>query len=382
MNRKTNVKSSIIMLVFILSCLCFSIITLWGTPIGRRVRPSLLQEATLTPPATNYLVATSSPQFEQLWVKSSIFNNYGTHQGSIHLATTGRYAFLLGSVEENKVGELSLTKLDLLTGEVEWFKFEASSFNEGAASTIDVNSNFIYVGFDGTQKISGDVTFGAGKVSAYAVDSGNMIWSKIVPGARGVDTLVATDFAVSVDGAFSSSNYLFDAETGDLLKAIEKPRLIWFINDGVTYERQKSFPFQAINRKTNEIIWQSIDAYYPSQPPTLTNKFIVARSGSTGFLGIAFAIDRVTGELIWEFNDVLSNVAVSDDTAFFLTSDVQLIAVDIETGEKVGQVSFGSNREPDHRSHIHYFVAASNGIVLVYFGESQQLFSFRFSSNE
>lgn len=382
MKRKTSLKSSIIGLVFPISCLCMSIVVLWGTPIGQKFRPMLLQETTPTPPTINYVVAASSPQFEQLWVKSRVSNNHSTHQGGVHLDATGKHAFLLGSLENNKTGDLTLTKLDLLTGDVEWFKFKPLSFNEGAASTIDVNSDFIYVGFDGTQKISGETTFGAGKVRAYDIDSGNMVWSKVVPGARGFDTLVATDSTVSVDGSFSSGNYLLDAKTGNVLDVIEKPNLVWFINDDVSYERQKSFPFQARDRKTNEITWQSVDGYYPSQPPTLTDRVIVARSGDTGFGGIVFAIDSATGGLVWEYKDVLSNVSVDSSTAFFLTKDIELIAIDIETGKILGQMAFTSTVTRDHVSNIHYFVAASNDIVLVYLGDGRQLVALRFSSGE
>lgn len=382
MNRKATPMAQIMVLICALLSLCLGVFVLWGLPIGQKIRPALLQETTPIPPAINYVVTTLSPQFEQLWVKSRVSNNYSTHQGGVHLDATGKYAFLLGSLEENKAGNLALTKLDLLTGDIEWFKFKPLSLSEGAASTIDIDSDFIYIGFDGTQKISGDTTFGAGKVRAYDTDSGNMAWSKVVPGARGVDTLVATNSTVSVDGAFSSSNYLLTAETGDVLGATEKPNFVWFTDDGISYERNKSFPFQARDIKTNEIIWQNTDGYYPSQPPTLTESVIVARSGDTKFLGTVFAVDNATGDLIWEYKDVLSNVTVDSSTAFFLTSDIKLIAIDIETGEILDQMVFTSNLIQDGTSDIHYFVAASNNIVLVYLGDSQQLFAFRFLSRE
>ncbi len=384
LNRKTNPNSSIFVVATIFLCFCGGVVLLWGTPIGQKFRPILLQETTPTPPAINYAVATSSSQFEQLWVTSPVFNNHHTHHGGVHLDATGKHAFLLGGVQEDTVGELTLTKLDLLTGVVEWSLFYPPSLNAGAATTLDVNSDHIYVGFDGTQKIGGNITWGAGKVVAYDAETGDVIWSKIVPGARGIETLVATDSTVSIDGSFSSNYYLLEAKTGDvtLVREKEGPNLVWFVDNGILYERQKSFSFVARDRITNEIIWQSEVGYPVLQPPILTDKAIVARSGDTSFLGIAFAVDNSTGDLIWEFKDALSNVAISNYTAFFLTKDIQLIAVDIETGKILGQVDFISNQERDRTADIHHFVAAGYNIVLVYLGDSQQLFAFRFSPSK
>ncbi len=382
MDRKTSFKSSIIGLTLAISCLCVSIVVLWGLPIGQRLRPVLLQESEPILPKISYVVVTPSLQFEYLWTKSPFWNNYGNHQGGIHLAATDKYAFLLGSIESNEVGELTMTKLNMFTGEVEWVRLDSSSLNKGAATTVSVNSDRIYVGFDGTQKISGDTTWGAGKVVAYDIGTSDIVWSKTIPGARGIETLVITDSSVSVDGAFSSSNYLLDAGTGDVIDIIEKPNLIWFTNNGISYERQKSFSFQARDRETSEIIWQNEEDYYPSQPPILTDRVIVARSGNTGFLGIAFAIDNATGNLIWEYKDVLSNISVDGSTAFFLTKNMELVAIDIETGEVLGQTAFTSNLTRERTSDIHHFITASNDIVIVYLGDSQQLFAFHFLPDE
>ncbi|MEJ2746581.1 MAG: PQQ-binding-like beta-propeller repeat protein, partial [Anaerolineae bacterium] len=85
-----------------------------------------------------------------------------------------------------------------------------------------------------------------------------------------------------------------------------------------------------------------------------------------------------TGDLIWETEEnVVSNVAVDGAAAFFVTSQAELVALDVETGQKVGSVQF-SNEETQLGEDRGYFVAASGGNVFVYLGDGRQLFAFHF----
>ena len=278
MNRKTSIQSSLLGLIFIIVILCLSIVVLWGIPLGQNIRPILLQESEPTLNNISYVISNPSSEFEQLWIMSPFWDAFASHQGGVHLAAVGDHAFLLGSLDNNNLGNLTMTKLDLLTGNVDWEQSSSSS-NDGAATTINVNSNHVFVGFNGTQKISGNTTWGAGKVVAYDNETGNIAWSITVPGARGITTLVATESTVSVDGAFSANYYLLDSLTGGILDVREKndPNLIWFVNNGIIYERQKSFSFQARDEKNNEIVWQSEVGYSVLQPPIQTDEAIVAR---------------------------------------------------------------------------------------------------------
>ncbi len=112
------------------------------------------------------------------------------------------------------------------------------------------------------------------------------------------------------------------------------------------------------------------------EPPILTKNAIVARVGEARFSGIVFAVDRTTGNLLWHYEDVLSNVAVTDSIAFFLTDDVQLVAVDVSSGRVVGEVNFTPDRIDDP-VNTPFHVASSDGIAVVYFGDGRQLFAFR-----
>ncbi len=334
----------------------------------------------ISPPSTTFEIAVTSPRFEHLWTTPDVFANYRRGKGGIHLATVGEHVFLLGSVGENKIGSLSLTKISLLTGDTEWNKFEPFERNRGDASTIGVTSDFVYIGFEGVQKISGETTWGASQIVAYKSDTGHRVWSTAVPGARSIDSMIVTGSTVSVNGNFSSSYHLYSAETGAMLDARikEEGNFIWFIDNNISYEESKTATFQAVDKQTGALLWQTTEYFGVYQPPILTKNAIVARSGEARFSGTVFAVDQFTGNLLWQYEDVLSNVAVTDSTAFFLTKNVQLVAVDISNGKIVGKVSFTPDWVDDPVNSA-FYVASNAGIVVVYFGDSRQLFAFRLS---
>ena len=108
----------------------------------------------------------------------------------------------------------------------------------------------------------------------------------------------------------------------------------------------------------------------------MTNNILLVERGSGSSSGKVVTLNGQNGTVIWETEqNVVSNVAVDGSAAFFLTTSAELIAYDLETGQKVGfaQFSGGDVFQGESRG---CFVAASTGMVFVYFGDSRQLFSF------
>jgi outer membrane protein assembly factor BamB len=362
--------------------ICWIMLFLWGTVRGQQLLTlSLYPKSEPKPPNVNYQVTSLSDRYEQLWVLPLTLESYRYGIGGIHLIGAENNIMILGSLDRDKYGTLSLVNMDPLTGDVNWELFEPSKFREGPASTIAVNSEFIYVGFEGTGKIDGETEWGAAKIIAYDINTGDFVWSKIIGGARNIDSLVVSDTTVSVDGSFSSHYYMYDAKIGALLSKRNKAKenFVWFIHDGIQYEHKSGeATFQAVDTDTGTINWQSGANYAVSQPPMISHNVIVARAGEAKFLGLAFGVDATTGRTLWEYQKIIGNVAVDGNVAYFLTQEVQLWAVDIRTGDRLGVVRFSPDAYPDSVNNP-YHVAASNGIVVVYLGEGQQMFAFRFS---
>ena len=87
-------------------------------------------------------------------------------------------------------------------------------------------------------------------------------------------------------------------------------------------------------------------------------------------------MDKATGETISHYEDVISNIAVSQDHVYFITSDASLLVINIETGKLLEEVSFGPEIT-DKPYPTTFLVAAEEDWLIVYFGDSQQLFGFK-----
>lgn len=251
-----------------------------------------------------------------------------------------------------------------------------------AASIIDMNSDMLYIGYNKTQKIEGNMRWGAGKIEAHDQTSGIQKWSQVIPGAAHFEQLIVTEDNINVDGHASNKYYLLDAKTGTILQSEQKlnSSFIWRIEGDLVYERTKESSFQLKNQERGEILWQS-EYYGVDQPPIFTDEHIIFKSGTR-----VLALDKDNGQLIWEYppnahRDYLySNITTIDDVVFFITESGTLFAVTTETGETLSSVKFTPQpiQEPVNDT---FKVASGGDIILVYTGSTEQLFGFRFIAN-
>jgi outer membrane protein assembly factor BamB len=330
-------------------------------------------------PRVSYQVETLSPEFETLWSSEADPSYYyDRNSGSIHLTDAGNSFYFLGGFNQAKYGRMSLINLDPLTGEAKWRLFEPPAIGKGPASTIAANDRFIYVGFEGGNELFGDVSWPMTEVVAYDLNSREIVWSREV-GTGTIDTLIASDSAVTVETFLPNHSYMLNPETGETLVAPEKEdeKFIWLIRNDLMYERGKDTSFQAVSLDSGEILWQSDTTFDVWEPLVLEGDVIIGRGGQARFMGTVFGVDAASGQTLWEYPDIIGNVAVDKGIAYFLTRNIQLWAVDVETGERLGTVSFSPVFQPDSPNHP-YHVAASDGVVVLYLGEGQQLFGFRF----
>jgi glucose dehydrogenase len=126
--------------------------------------------------------------------------------------------------------------------------------------------------------------------------------------------------------------------------------------------------------------WQ-INVRYFLRGAEFSDEVIFDRIGRGS--GYIKAIDRETEEILWETEkNVISNVAATKSTAYFLTLDGRLVGLDARSGEIVTTVEFepapfilnGPNANAGG-----YFVAVDEDAKMLYvqLGDSYQLFAFR-----
>ena len=93
---------------------------------------------------------------------------------------------------------------------------------------------------------------------------------------------------------------------------------------------------------------------------------------------MSIALERETGKRLWEYPNTLGNVTVGNSIVYVMTSDTQVVALDIKTGEQLGKIDFTPDLIQPRQYNKFYLSANDDGGLLVYLGESNQLFAFRF----
>lgn len=333
-------------------------------------------------PSNYYQVVGQAERFEQLWVRGPLFTYRAKDRSDIHLAASGDTVFLSGYLGPSIVRELSLFGLDLSSGQVKWQaidEYSAIYTESQPGASIAANSRYLYVAVDGIEQSGKDELVKPGKIVAYN-SSGQVVWVRTLEDARDL-IMTVTDITVSAEGRWL---YLLDAETGDVIrsgKTEAEDNLVWFVNDGIEYERSDSAVLQARNSQTGEVIWQTDHKLVGT--PILAEDVILLNTIRRDIGVLALALESTTGSLLWEYKGVVSNIAVGNSIAYFFTDALQLVALDIKTGEILSELSFSSEREiPDNSPYFvtnKVYVATSQGVVLVYFRGSLQLFAFRFA---
>ena len=250
---------------------------------------------------------------------------------------------------------------------------------------VAYNDSFIYFGYDGLGQVTTDSTVNAGGVAAYDVSSGAIVWTRTIPGTRSMNSLAASEKVVAVDGGgFSRQFYLLDSQTGEVIQIVERddPSVtnlgfqtnyaLWNIYASSSGEvKIQSDDLQRMR------LWAGLFEGV-EQPPVLVNSAILVRTNSGTSIGAIKAFDVDSGNLLWKTDsNVISNVAATNSTAFFVTASAELIAIEIESGQKIGSVQF-SDQYLQQKADRGFFVAASEESVFVYLGDSRQLFAFSF----
>ncbi len=294
-------------------------------------------------PVQHYVVSSETPKFQEIWS----LNNIYYPGGSMLLTATGNDVFFLGRSDQYK-RLYSIIQLDLMTGQV-----KRTIKVSRDVQTIASDDQFIYVGIRSDGKILRDDLDGAAQVVAYDLVSGTQVWSERFRGARSIASITPQGrrIFVTTPDAMNEYHYL-DVSTGRIVSSSNE------------YD-------SAINNQQTK--WWLRPTF-----PLLLNDGVYV--GQTGMVGIVYGFEPEDRNLLWQSEDnTYSNVAVSDGIAYFLTGYAELVALNVHNGQVVGQIQLLPDVAQDQLPQYYpYNVAASGDIVVVYMGDSFQLFAFRF----
>lgn len=311
--------------------------------------------------------------FEPLWSRDDVY--IPASNKAIYLAAGNNTLFLHGNFDQSQ--NPRLIGLDIVNGSELWTKSGGGTLT-GQIMNMSPNGEHIFIGFDGTGKAIDNSQSGAGRVVAYEINSGDILWTQVISGTRKMEILAANDLATVVDGgSFSKRYYLLDNAFGNPIKTKEKGNQY----DEKTFLPSTSFGFlydSTYPVAENDNYWEEI--FRNSSvflPPIASENVIVFRTeeDNTGYVKV---YDILTADELWKSEHVtVGNPAIGEDVVFSLTQSAKLTAQDIETGNEIGSVQFSpSTIELANSPEI--VLAADGDTVVVYFGDSQQIFAFRF----
>ncbi|NHZ72071.1 MAG: PQQ-binding-like beta-propeller repeat protein, partial [Aquificales bacterium] len=213
-------------------------------------------------------------------------------------------------------------------------------------------------------------------------ETGQKIWHQRVD-ARNITRVVAYDGFVSVEASPDSFS-IFDASNGSFQSRNSVPIMGYssFANDGnVRFDYDRSY-IRAYDIQDNSLIWDVSFEDAIVYRPVFSNGLIIVHSGR--YSGTLHVLDSETGRQLWEKEGVVSDFGVNDKTLFFVTTQGEILAVDVETGETQGRLILNdaelNTQNGAFASYSSYFVRVVDDIILVYLGDTGQLFSFQYSN--
>ncbi len=357
-------KTRILLLIFFLLLICFISVPIWGfgaVVIFDRANSDYVCQ----PMQIHWEGAKQSMEILDNSSEFEFINKLQRVYSFGDIYTDGTSVTVVGSFNEYEPP--NLMNIDIETGKLNWYACETESMILG--------ENHLYIGY---------TDFSGAFVTAYEVESGIEVWY------TKVDNHGVSDIEITPIGLLVTTNnhgreryYLLNKNDGQQSKSFSDRYAMneFFIQNGqnifkLTAEGIASSGDQNWETKLNELP-------YRAKIKTTSRNGVVLVDIRDHFLSRVIALDSRTGAILWQTDqNIKSDLAIEDNIVYFLTDDASLLAADLTTGYILGHVMFSpSLKEMEEFDFVNAYprISVNNGVVVVYFDNSRQLFTFQFS---
>jgi outer membrane protein assembly factor BamB len=214
-------------------------------------------------------------------------------------------------------------------------------------------------------------------VSRRTPSTGEIEWQRLIRFPGDIIHIHYADGSLFVWNRPNDETTMLDATSGELspLPQINRGERYLLLTENMLFTGYGHL--QAHDLATSAAIWtaETPGSFY--ETPSFTSRAIFARTGAAQ--GTAYAIDRFTGQVLWQTTpDVVSNLLLSNGRLFLLTSNGVLASLDPATGKATELIRFEPSPLPLGGDTAGYYVAISkqHSILVVYMGASTQLMAF------
>lgn len=288
-------------------------------------------------------------EFEIVWSVQGI-NMYTSKQRPLVISSKGK--FIVEGWDGDQ--DLSIFAFDSLNGNMLW----QTPLNSNTPGYIISHANVIYRG-----------SFGAAVVQAFDVNDGKQIWKVGLPFAHSTSEIYFAEDKIFI---FTSDNMFFILnKQGEILNMRHESFATYLEKNNVLYVDENN-SLKAIDVASRKELWQiQIDDRF-THSPIFEKGTIFLRTWTTP--GYVYSIDQVTGKVNWKVSqDVLSNLALSDNSIYFINFDGYLMALDLYSGEVIAEAKFLPQFDLENGVERFFIsVDATNNMLLIYFGDNSQ----------
>jgi outer membrane protein assembly factor BamB len=135
----------------------------------------------------------------------------------------------------------------------------------------------------------------------------------------------------------------------------------------------ENFSLRAVDSTTREEIWQVKINDRFTHSPIFYDGVIFLRTWAVP--SYIYSIDQKTGKINWKVSqDVLSNLAISEDKIYFISFDGYLVVMDRDSGNELAKVKFSSPFDLAKGTEGYFIsVDQTNDVLAMSFSDKNQI---------
>jgi len=145
-----------------------------------------------------------------------------------------------------------------------------------------------------------------------------------------------------------------------------------FLKDGDVLYMESATGIQAVNSSTEEKFWGLETGFYSSIPVFSDKAFFLNTFSENGYI---LSVSRETGSINWKaIQNVLSNLYVTDDKIYFVSSDGYLVVLDKHSGKEILRNEFSPPFDLNKQSGKYVVTGdPANNVLVIAFGDNTQI---------
>jgi hypothetical protein len=214
------------------------------------------------------------------------------------------------------------------------------------------------------------------KIFGTQLSNGSLVWeTNVLPGHTGY--YVYPEIHDNNLQVYSNEVKLYSiqADTGQIMSVQKYPDGFLFEVSGASYSTT-AIDLSCTDASSGQQRWKIATSGDVRRWPVFFQPDRMIFEAGWGTASTLAAVNTTSGHILWQTpKDIASNFVVQGNAVYTIDINGVLTSRNAVDGHEVGQMKF-SGAPPDVDHATQYWVAASDSMLFVYFGDSQELIAF------